>query len=83
MDQAIPNWLAIYLCLGVIWGILILAIYCNNERYSTSRRAVVFIINMVGVGITFPVWLYAKLILKRDTLFEGCIGNNCPIDKKK
>lgn len=70
MDQPIPDWLAIYLCLGVIWGVFVLVMIYEDDRYSTLRRAFVFVINVVGVGITFPVWVYAKLVLKRNTLVK-------------
>lgn len=70
MDQIVSNWLMIYLCLGIIWGVLVLATIHNDLRYNTLRRLFVFGLNVAIWWIALPTWLFAKVVLKRNTLFK-------------
>lgn len=63
------DWVIIYICLGLAWGIFAFWMI-KNEEYGALRCIGVCTLNAFGWCIALPVWLYAKIVLKRNTLFK-------------
>lgn len=59
-----------YIFVGLIWAMLAPMSTRNNPDYSKSRRFLTIFLNIILWWIAIPVWLYAKFVLKQNTLVE-------------